>query len=97
MRTVIFAALSVLALGTAGPQLSDAADMSDGNRPGTSYVSERQVEPIGQQPKSAGVHKGGIEGGTRAQTMHEARSRKFQQQKGVGPKGVRYDFNVGRR
>ena len=100
MRRLIFACVAVLALGTAGSHLSEAAAMSNkpnGNTPGVSYVSESQVEPIEHQPKSAGIHKGAVEGGTGAQTMHEARSRKFHQQKGVGPKGVRYDFNLGRR
>jgi hypothetical protein len=97
MRTLIFACVSVLAFGTAGSQLSDAADMSNGNTPGTSYVSERQVEPIGQQPKTADIHRSAIGGSMEQRTMHEARSRKFHQQRGLGPKGVRYDFNLGRR
>jgi len=93
VTTLIFAVVSVLALGIAGSRLSYAADMpnnSNGNTPGTAYVSENEVRHVPQQPKSAGIYK-------RPQTLQEARSRKFQPQKGVSPRGIRYDFNLGRR
>jgi hypothetical protein len=99
MRRLIFASMSVLALGIAGSRVCDAADLpnsSNRNAPGTSDVSEHPVKQVRQELKSAGIHKGAIDGRTGGETLHEARSRQFRQQKGLGPKGVRYDFNFGR-